>query len=99
MLKLTLAQAEVATALYALKTYGDDLPCFQPHEVFPRRNNQHNGARRTVNTLIKRGLIVERPRGYYPQFQVTQALFDALIEWRNNPKNYSSFQSFELACF
>ena len=97
--KLTLAQAEVVVALNQLRISGDELPCFQPSEIFPRRDNVHNGARRTVNSLIRKGLIVERPRGYYPQYQVTQALFDALREWRLDPKNEQAFQSFELSCY
>ena len=98
-IKLTLAQAEVAAALWGLKTYGDDLPVCEALEVFPQRNNIHNGARRTFHRLVDMGLIETRPAGHYPRYKVTQALFDALIEWKNNPKNYSSFQSFELSCY
>ena len=98
-IKLTLAQAEVAAALYGAKICGDDLPQIQPSEIFPRRDNAHNGARRTLYSLIRKGLIVEMPRGHYPQYKVTQELFDALREWRNNPKNYDAFQAFELSCY
>ena len=98
-MKLTLAQAEVAAALYALKTYNEDLPQVEPGEVFPQRNNIHNGARRTFRRLVNMGLIETLPAGRFPRYKVTEALFDALREWRNNPKNYDSFQGFELACY
>jgi len=96
--KLTLAQAEVAAALYGL-TNVDPLPQFEPQEVFPRRDNAHNGARRTVTKLVERGLIGRMPHGHFPTYKVKQELFDALIEWKNNPKNYDAFQAFELSCF
>jgi hypothetical protein len=94
--KLTLAQAEVAAALYGL-TNVDPLPQVEPSEVFPRRDNAHNGARRTFNKLVERGLVTMMPAGHWPRYKVTQALFDALIEWKNNPKNYDAFQNFELS--
>ena len=99
MTKLTLAQAEVAAALYALKTYNEDLPQIEPREVFPQRNNIHNGARRTFDGLVKKGLISIMPAGHYPRYKVTQELFDALSAWRNQSKNYERLQSFELSCF
>lgn len=97
-MKLTLAQAEVAAALYSL-TNVSPLPQIEPSEVFPQRNNIHNGARRTFNRLVKAGLIETLPAGHYPRYKVTQALFDALREWRNDPKNYEAFQAFDLSCF
>lgn len=99
VIKLTLAQAEVAAALYGAKICGDDLPQIEPGEVFPQRNNIHNGARRTFRKLVEKGLIARMPAGHFPQYKVTQALFDALREWRNDPKNYGRFQAFELTCF
>lgn len=99
MTKLTLAQAEVAAALYYLKAYNEDLPQFEPREVFPQRNNIHNGARRTVTKLVELGLIDRMPPGYFPTYKVKQELFDALIQWKNDPKNYDRFQAFELACY
>src|SRR5262245_52800290 len=99
MVKLTLAQAEVAAALYAIKISGDDLPQVEANEVFPQRNNIHNGARRTFRRLVDLGLIETLPAGRFPRYKVTQALFDALIEWRNNPKNYDALQAFELSCY
>jgi hypothetical protein len=98
-MKLTLAQAEVARALYELKTYGEELPQFEPREVFPRRDNAHNGARRTVTKLVERGLIERMPPGHFPTYRVKKELFDALREWRNDPKNYRNFEAFELSCF
>jgi hypothetical protein len=99
MIKLTLAQAEVAAALYRLQDGSDDLPHIEPREVFPQRNNIHNGARRTTYKLIEKGLIKTLPAGHYPRYQVTKELFDALIEWRNEPKNYEKLQQFELDCY
>lgn len=96
--KLTLAQAEVAAALYSL-TNVSPLPQVEPTEIFPQRNNIHNGARRTFNKLVERGLIERMPAGHFPRYRVTQALFDALIEWKNDMKNYDAFQAFELSCF
>ena len=98
-MKLTLAQAEVAAALYGIKTSSDDLPQFEPHEVFPQRNNIHNGARWTVTKLVSLGLIERMPSGHFPTYKVKQELFDALIEWKNKSKNYDAFQAFELSCF
>lgn len=98
-MKLTLAQAEVAAALYQLKLDSNDLPIFEPREVFPQRNNIHNGARRTVTKLVDLGLIERRPPGHFPTYKVKQELFDALSDWRNNSKNYHAFQNFELSCF
>lgn len=97
--KLTLAQAEVAAALWRLQDGSDDLPQIEPSEVFPQRNNIHNGARRTFHKLVDKGLIGMMPAGHYPRYKVTKELFDALIEWRNNPKNYDAFQAFELSCY
>jgi hypothetical protein len=97
--KLTLAQAEVAAALYRLQDGSGDLPQVEPREVFPRRDNAHSGARRTFDVLIRKGLIETLPAGHSPRYKITQALFDALIEWRNDPKNYECFQAFELSCY
>ena len=94
--KLTLAQAEVANALYSLNM---GLPQVEPRQVFPQRNNIHNGARRTFDRLVKLGLIETLPAGHFPRYKVTQALFDALSAWRNDPKNYEKFEAFELYCF
>lgn len=96
--KLTLAQAEVAAALYSL-TNVSPLPQVEPREIFPQQNNIHNGARRTFNKLVKLGLIETLPAGHYPRYRVTQELFDALIVWKNDMKNYDAFQAFELSCF
>lgn len=98
-MKLTLAQAEVAAALYSLKSDNEDLPQVEPREVFPQRNNIHNGARRCFDGLVRKGLITTLPAGHFPRYKVTQELFDALIEWKNNPKNYDRFQAFELSCY
>ena len=96
--KLTLAEAEVAAALYALTNVAD-LPQVEPSEVFPQRNNIHNAARQTFRRLVNKGLIETLPAGHYPRYKVTQALFDALFEWRNEPKNYERLQAFELSCY
>ncbi len=98
MAKLTLAQAEVAAALYAL-TNVDDLPQIEPSEVFPNRDNIHNGARRTFHGLVKAGLIEFLPTGRYPRYKVKQELFDALMQWRRSQKNLEKLNQFELSCY
>lgn len=96
MPKLTLAQAEVAAALYAL-TNVDPLPQIDPLEVFPRRDNAHNGARRTFTRLVNMGLIDTMPPGHLPRYKVKKELFDAMLEWRD--RNWDKFQQFELSCY
>lgn len=53
-IKLTAAQIET---LGDLLRYGPDRE-FLPHEQFTARDNRDNGARRIMNELIRRGLIV-----------------------------------------
>src|SRR5215510_6341973 len=98
MPSLTLAQAEVANALYGLKISNEDLPQIDPKEVFADRSNAHNGARRTFSRLVALGFIEEMPPGHLPRYKVTARLFEELRVWRNNPKNYKAFQNFELSC-
>jgi len=98
MPKLTLAQAEVANALYAL-TSVDHLPQIEPTEVFPQRNNAHSGARRTFKRLVDIGMIETLPAGHWPRYRVTERLWEELRHWRNDPENYKAFENFELSCY
>lgn len=52
---LTVAQAEVIYEL-ANDGYSDGVP-FLPLDVFPERNNKHNGCRRVLRTLAKKGIL------------------------------------------
>ena len=98
MPRLTLAQAEVAAALYTL-TNVDPLPQVDPGEIFPRRNNAHNGARRTFNRLVAIGMIERLPPTRYPRYRVRPRLFEELRHWLLDPKNRQAYENFELSCY
>lgn len=57
---ITDAQAETIRELDAQGIIGNDLN-FNPYEIFPARNNQDNGHRRTCTSLVKAGLLVKEP--------------------------------------
>ena len=55
---ITDAQAETLRALEAHGIIANEIP-FNPYEIFPTRNNEANGHRRTCKSLAKAGLLVK----------------------------------------
>lgn len=98
MPSLTLAQAEVAAALYAL-TNVNPLPQINPEEVFPRKDNAHKGARQTFNRLVAIGMIERLPPTHSPRYRVTPRLFEELRHWLLKPENRKAYENFELSCY
>lgn len=98
MPSLTLAQAEVAAALYSL-TNVDPLPQIDPKEVFPRNTNAHIGARRTFSRLVDIGMIERLTPDHWPCYRVTPRLFEELRHWMLKPQNRKAYENFELSCY
>jgi len=57
---ITDAQAETLRALETCHVINDEL-CFTPLEIFPARNNEDNGHRRTCSSLKRAGLLIDEP--------------------------------------
>lgn len=95
---LTVAQAEV---IYLLSMDGraDGSP-FTPSEAFPERNNQHNGARRVLRTLAKKGILETTeqpdwkgdPSKLVTKFVCGQRALETFDEWARK-------RDYDFSCF
>jgi hypothetical protein len=92
---ITDAQAEVIFALSLCHFEAGS--CVAPGTVFPNRNNQHNGARRTFHKLVAKGLIEQIPAWH--EYKLTPHLFAAFDEWKRKGRNFEKIQGFDLYCF
>lgn len=72
VVSLTTAQYETLTRIARLTHDRPERP-FLPGDLFPHRNNQDNGRRRTCAALHRKALLERRPQGY---------LVAAAIRWQ-----------------
>jgi hypothetical protein len=94
---LTIAQAEVIYEL-ANDGFSDGVP-FMPLDVFPEQNNKHNGCRRVLRNLAKRGIIetVLQPDRHNPakltdMFVLGEKALEEFHKW-------AAKRNYDFSCF
>jgi hypothetical protein len=92
---ITDAQAEVIFAISLCKF--EPGSCVTPRELFPNRDNRHNGARRSFDGLVRKGLI-EHVVAIH-EYRLTKQLFEAFDEWKRTGENFRKIDGFDLSCF